>query len=109
MSHKMLHFARKIRDDLPQAESDLDAAMLSLSSLLSTLVTARMQTGVRAGTGQRAVAEVVKAQQAMLDASGALAKAHIVMRKVGTELGAHDIDECPPSQGSQFAPLRVVA
>jgi hypothetical protein len=109
MTQQITHFTRQIRDDLPRAEADVDVAMLSLSTLLSTLVAARIKTGVNPGTGQRAVAEVVKAQQAMVDASGALAKAHLVMRKVGTELGGHDIDECPPSHGSQLKPLRIVA
>ena len=109
MSLKVAQFTRQIRNELPQAEADLDIALLSISTLLSTLVTARIETGAHAGTGQRAVAELVKAQQAMVEASGAIAKAHIVMRSVGKERGAHDIEDCPPSKGSMKGSLKIAA
>jgi hypothetical protein len=109
MSHKVAQFTRQIRSELPQAEADLDIALLSISTLLSTLVSARIETGAHASTGQRAVAELVRAQQAMVEASGAIAKAHIVMRNVGREQGAHDIEDCPPSTGSMNGSLTIAA
>jgi hypothetical protein len=109
MTHTIFKITREIRRDLPRAEADVDTALLSLSSLMSTLVSARIESGAAAGTGHRALLEIVKAQDAVVIASAAVAKAHSAMISVGREMGAHDIDECPRVAGKADAPLKVVA
>lgn len=99
----------QIQRDIPLAEFDVDTALLSVATLMASLVSARIESGAPSGTGNRALLELVKAQEAMVTASGSVAKAHIAMLGVAREVGTHDIDECPKPSARAAAPLRAVA
>lgn len=87
-------FARLTRQ-VPQAESDIDQALISMSSLLTTMVTARRDTGTSGAASQAAVISVSKAIEGLVDASTEIARAHGALRKVSVEKALGDLEECP--------------
>lgn len=95
-----LRITREIRD----AEDALNEALLRQSSLFSTLVTARRDTGHDAFTGQDALLRLTRSQQSLLSAGGDLARVHRRLLEINRET-AGGTDDCPPmgAGGEQFA------
>lgn len=87
--------ARLVRE-VPQAEHDIDQALIALSSLLNSMVVARNVSGVAAGTGEVAIQHVGKALEGLISASGEIAKAHGRLRKIYQETAQGDFSDCPP-------------
>lgn len=83
----------RISSRLSAAEVALDEALLKQSELMSTLLVARLETGVAPFTGQEQLIRLVKAQQAITSSSNDLARVHGGMLKIGREIGL--IDDCP--------------
>ena len=48
----------RLTREVPQAETDIDQALISLSSLLTTMVTARRDTQTTGASGQAAVLSI---------------------------------------------------
>lgn len=84
----------RIARDINAAEQSLDEALIRHSSLFTTMVSARRETGSDPFTGQEALLRLAKAQQALLEAGGNLARVHGSLLDVQKEVGAGD--ECPP-------------
>jgi len=84
----------RIARDISEAERALDEALIRHSSLFTTMVAARRETGSAPFTGQEALLRLAKAQQALLDAGGNLARVHGSLLDVQREMGI--ADECPP-------------
>jgi hypothetical protein len=86
----------RIARDIRQAEEALNEALLRQSSLLTTMVSARQETGSGAFIGHEALLRLVKSQQSLLDAGGNLARVHGSLLDVQREVcGA---EECPPDE-----------
>ena len=86
----------RIARDISAAEKALDEALIRHSSLFTTMVSARLETGSAPFTGHEALLRLTKAQQALLEAGGNLARVHGSLLDVQKELcGA---DECPPDE-----------
>ena len=101
MSYQIKIASDQIKRDVPDTEASIDLALVSVSNLLATLVQARMDTGVPAGTGQAAVRRLAKAQMALVEASTDILRVHGELRKVGQEFAGLDLhEECPPAQAS---------
>ncbi len=101
MSYHIAMASDRIKRDVPETEASIDTALVSVSNLLATLVQARIDTGVPAGTGQIAVRGLAKAQMALVDASSDVLRVHRELRKVGQEFAGLDVhEECPPAQAS---------
>ena len=83
----------RIARDIRQAEEALNEALLRHSSLFTSMVSARQETGVGAFVGHEALLRLVKSQQALLDAGGNLARVHGSLLDVQREMGV--VDECP--------------
>ena len=84
----------RIARDIRQAEEALNEALLKHSSLFTTMVSARQETGRGAFIGHEALLRLSKSQQALLDAGGNLARVHGSLLDVQREVcGA---EECPP-------------
>jgi hypothetical protein len=96
----MTHTVARLRiaREIQEAEVALDEALLRQSSLFSTLVSARRETGVDAFTGHDALLRLAKSQQSLLDAGSNLARVHGRLLEIGREVGGFD-DECPPPAG----------
>jgi len=86
----------RIARDINAAEQALDEALLRHSSLFTTMVSARRETGSAPFTGHEALLRLAKAQQALLEAGGNLARVHGSLLDVQKELCG--IDECPPDE-----------
>jgi hypothetical protein len=86
----------RIARDINAAEQALDEALIRHSSLFTTMVSARRATGSSPFTGHEALLRLAKAQQALLEAGGNLARVHGSLLDVQKEVcGA---DECPPNE-----------
>ena len=86
----------RIARDIRQAEEALNEALLKHSSLFTSMVSARQETGVGAFVGHEALLRLVKSQQALLDAGGNLARVHGSLLDVQREMGVGD--ECPENE-----------
>jgi hypothetical protein len=96
----------RIVRDINEAERALDEALIRHSSLFTTMVAARRETGSAPFTGHEALLRLAKAQQALLDAGGNLARVHGSLLDVQREMGAGD--ECPPDEPRKAGLLDLV-
>jgi hypothetical protein len=86
----------RIARDISAAEQALDEALIRHSSLFTTMVSARRETGSGPFTGHEALLRLAKAQQALLEAGGNLARVHGSLLDVQREMGI--ADDCPPEE-----------
>lgn len=86
----------RIARDLREAEAALDEALLTQSSLLSSLINMRRATESEPFLGHHSLLRVVKSQQTLLSAGGELARVHGAMKEIQKEKCG--IDECPPNK-----------
>lgn len=99
MSYQIKIASDQIKQDVPLTEASIDEALISVSNLMSTLIQARLDTGVPAATGQGAVRRLAKAQMALVEASSDVLRVHGELLKVGREYAGMDVHEtCPPAQ-----------
>lgn len=97
----------RIVRDINEAERALDEALIRQSSLFTTMVSARRETGSAPFALHEALLRLAKSQQALLDAGGNLARVHGSLLDVQREtMGA---DECPPNEPRGSADDRDVA
>ena len=86
----------RIARDISEAEKALDEALIRQSSLFTTMVAARRETGSDPFVGHEALLRLARSQQALLEAGGNLARVHGSLLEVQKELcGA---DDCPPDE-----------
>lgn len=85
----------RLARQVPQAEHDIDQALMALTSLLNSMVAARHADDVTAGTGELAIQHVGKAIEGLVTASGEVAKAHGRLRKIYQEYAQGDLSDCP--------------
>ncbi len=97
----------RIARDLNEAEKALDEALIRQSSLFTTMVEARRQTGSGPMVGHEALLRLAKSQQALLEAGGNLARVHGSLLGVQKEICG--TDECPPDEPIERGKLDVVA
>ncbi|WP_422344426.1 hypothetical protein [Parasphingorhabdus sp.] len=98
MSYEIKKAKDQIGQDMPHSEYSIDQALVSVSNLMSTLVNARLNTGVPASTGQAAILRLAKAQMALVDASSDILRVHGELKKIGKEYAWGDTHEdCPPA------------
>ena len=86
----------RIARDINEAERALDEALIRQSSLFTTMVSARRETGADPFVGHEALLRLAKSQQALLEAGGNLARVHGSLLDVQREMGVGD--ECPPDE-----------
>ncbi len=86
----------RIAHDITEAEKALDEALIRQSSLFTTVVSARRETGSGPFVAHEALLRLAKSQQALLEAGGNLARVHGSLLDVQREMGAGD--ECPPNE-----------
>ena len=86
----------RIARDISAAEKALDEALIRHSSLFTTMVSARRETGVDPFVGHEALLRLAKSQQALLEAGGNLARVHGSLRGVQKVLCG--VDDCPPDE-----------
>lgn len=86
----------RITRELADAETAINEALLRQSSLFSTLLSARRDTGVGSALGQDALMRLAKSQQTLLSAGGDLARVHSRLREIGESFDLiRSGDDCP--------------
>ena len=87
--------ARLIRD-VPAAEGRVDDALIAVSSLMTSVVTARRDTaGVSPVKGQAAIRRLMRAQMALVGVSGDILRVHGELADIARETAGYDLHECP--------------
>lgn len=86
----------RIVRDVREAEKALDEALIRQSSLFTTMVSARRETQSDPFTGHEALLRLAKSQQALLEATGNLARVHGSLLEVQREMCGGD--DCPPEK-----------
>ena len=86
----------RIVRDISEAEKALDEALLRNSSLFTTMVSVRRETGAEPFAGHEALLRLAKSQQALLEAGGNLARVHGSLLEIQREKCG--VDECPPNE-----------
>lgn len=96
MSENIMFVARKLQHQVPAAETRIDDALIAVSSLMTTIVTARRDTGdVQPTKGQATIQRLAKAQMALIDASGGVLRVHGELAGIARESAGLDLHECP--------------
>ncbi|WP_271078266.1 hypothetical protein [Aurantiacibacter sp. MUD61] len=98
----------RIVRDLRAAEEALDNALLRQSSLLTTMVEARRETGSAPFLGQEALLRLAKSQETLVSAGNDLARVHGNLLKVQADVVGYE--GCPENEPmGQFTPTEAVA
>jgi len=106
---QLTHIAR-LREDVPAAERTIDDALIAISSLMTSAVTARRDTdGVPATRGHVAIRRIAKVQNALIDASGDVMRIHGELVEIGRETAGYDLHECPNVAGANVVPFSSAA
>lgn len=102
--------ASQLQHHVPVAEASIDEALIAVSSLMASIVTARRETGVPAKTGQATIQRLAKAQMSLIDASSDVLRVHGELVRIGRETGALDLHEdCPEMVKATVSHLSAVA
>ncbi|GAA0861365.1 hypothetical protein GCM10009115_03710 [Sphingopyxis soli] len=108
MSKEITITAARLIRDVPAAEVRVDDALIAVSTLMTSVVTARRDTGgVPATKGQATIRRLMKAQMALVDVSGDILRIHGELADIGRETAGYDLHECPSVAGIGDATQRV--
>lgn len=87
--------AARLEREVPAAEAKVDDAIIALASLMTSMVTARRETGVPARTGQASILRLAKAQMSLVSVSSDVLRVHGDLLDIGKEMGSYDLRDCP--------------
>lgn len=106
----MIDSATRLQRHVPVAEARIDDALIAVSSLMASIVTARRETGVPAKTGQATIQRLAKAQMSLILASSDVLRVHGELVQIGRETGGLDVHEdCPDTPRAAVPHLAAVA
>lgn len=110
MSDTIMFVARKLQHQVPATETRIDDALIAVSSLMTTIVTARRDGDrVRPAKGQATIQRLAKAQMSLIDASGGVLRVHGELADIARETAGLDLHECPSLAQGEVAPHGGVA
>ena len=110
MSSSITSTAVRLQRDVPATEFRIDDALVAVSSLMTTIVTARRDIdSIPVMAGQATIQRLAKAQLALVGVSGDVLRVHGELTRIGTETAGYDLHECPEVAPSAGHPLRSVA
>lgn len=95
MSDKFAAMAARLQREVPNTEGRVDETLIAMSSLMTTVVTARRETGVPAKTGQGTILRLAKAQLSLVEVGGEILRVHGELAEIGKETAGYDLRECP--------------
>jgi len=96
MSESFSLTAARLQRQVPAAETRIDDALIAVSSLMTSVVTARRDTpGVAPASGQATISRLLKVQSALVGASGDVLRVHGELANIARETGGLDLHECP--------------
>lgn len=110
MSNEVDQTAARLQQDVPAAEICIDNALIAVSSLMASVVTARRDiVGIPATQGHAAIQRLAKAQMSLIDASGDVLRVHGELVTIGRETAGYDLHQDCPQRKSAVLPLHAVA
>jgi hypothetical protein len=109
MSENIAAMAARLQRDVPTAETRIDDALIAVSSLMTSVVTARRETGVAPVTGQATIMRLAKAQVSLIGVSGDILRVHGELADIGCETAGYDLRECPKHASAEVHQLSAVA
>lgn len=109
MSHNIAAMAARLQREVPNAETSIDNALIAVSLLMTSVVTARRESGVPTKTGQGTIIRLAKAQMSLVEVSGSILRAHGELVEIGKETAGYDLRECPAVAGAGTVPLSSAA
>src|SRR3546814_19582259 len=62
---------------------------------MTSMVTARRESGAPAKTGQATILRLAKAQMSLVDVSSDVLRIHGDLLEIGKEMGSYDLRDCP--------------
>jgi hypothetical protein len=107
MSNQIQASAADISNAIPQAETAIDEAMVSVAHLMASLVQARIDNNVPAATGQASLMRLAKTQMSLIGVSGDVLRVHNEMLDIGKVYSLADIH--PKCGASAERSLKSVA
>lgn len=103
------HVAARLQQNVPNAETRIDDALIAVSELMTSIVCARRDVDVPGSTGQATIYRVAKAQMSLIEASGNVLRAHSDLVKIGQEKAGFDLHpDCPKAALEQASRLTAV-
>lgn len=92
-----IHFAAmRLRHQVPTAELRIDDALIAVSKLMTSVITARRDTpGVPSVRGHATIQRLAKVQSALVGASGDVLRVHGDLAGIARETAGLDFHECP--------------
>lgn len=109
MPNNLNAMAVRLQQDVPLAEASLDNALIAVSTLMASVVTARQRVGVAPKTGQASILRLAKAQLSLVEVSGDVLRVHGELADIGKETAALDLHECPAQAQGSVPRLAIVA
>lgn len=110
MSKEISFAAARLERDVAAAEGGVDDALIAVSSLTTSVVTARRDIiGVPATSGHATIRRLAKAQMALVDVSGDILRVHGDLVQIGRETAGYDLHECPAIAGAVSEHLPAAA
>ena len=110
MSKEIPFTAARLARDVPAAEIRVDDALIAVSSLMTSVVIARRDTlGVPAAKGHATIRRLMKAQIALVGASGDILRVHGDLVDIGRATAGYDLHECPKTARGDASDLTSVA
>lgn len=109
MSGNLNAMTLRLQQDVPVAEASLDNALIAVSTLMTSVVTARQCVGVEAKTGQASILRLAKAQLSLVEVSGDVLRVHGELADIAQETAGLDVHRCPSQAKAPGAQLSVVA
>lgn len=96
MSSSVQTITTRLEREVPAAEFRIDDALVAVSSLMTTLATARRDIrGVPPVRGQSTMKRLATAQLALLGVSGEVLRVHGELAEIGKETAGYDLHDCP--------------
>jgi len=89
----------RLQREVPEAERKIDEAIVATTSILQTIMSARSVVDVPAASVQHTVARIVKAQNALIEASREVLRAHGDLGRYQVEYMGADEPTCPSQTG----------
>ncbi|MXP44565.1 hypothetical protein [Allopontixanthobacter sediminis] len=87
--------AARLSRQVPDAEVAIDEAILRMTEVFTTAITAQRDTGIREATGQVALSRLHKAIGGMISVQSDILRAHGQLAQLGCETGTMDEPTCP--------------
>lgn len=101
MSENINLMAARLQHQVPAAELRIDDALIAVSSLFTSVVTARRDTaGVPPVKGQATIQRLANVQMALVGASRDVLRVHGDLADIARETSGLDLHECPAIAGS---------